>query len=72
MKAEVRSGQIVLGNDFEASEGAPACLTYHRLVGNYWANDAFLIRGHFEATGRLIPEKSSVTADLRMTEAWDL
>jgi hypothetical protein len=38
-------------------EGAPGCLTYHRLVGNYWANDAFIIRGHFDAAGRLIPEK---------------
>jgi hypothetical protein len=32
-------------------------LTYHRLVGNYRANDTFLIRGHFDAAGRLVPEK---------------
>ena len=37
--------------------GAPACLTYHRPVGNYLINSAFLLRGHFDGAGRLIPEK---------------
>ena len=47
---------IALESELDTSEGAPACLTYHRLIGNYRANDAFLIRGHFDAAGRLIPE----------------
>jgi hypothetical protein len=57
VRAELRRDQILIGSEIQTSEGAPACLTYHRLVGNYWANDAFLIRGHFDAAGRLIPEK---------------
>jgi hypothetical protein len=48
---------ITVDSDIEAVDGAPACLTYHRLIGNYWANDTFLIRGHFAAAGRLVPEK---------------
>jgi hypothetical protein len=57
VETEVGSDQITLESDFEASQGAPACLTYHRLVGNYRANDAFLIRGHFDKASRFIPEK---------------
>lgn len=53
----VREDYIDVGSDIESSYGAPACLTFHRLVGNYVANDAFLIRGHFDTKGRLIPEK---------------
>lgn len=48
---------IDITSDVAPLEGAPACLAYHRLIGNYRANDAFLIRGHFDAAGRLIPEK---------------
>lgn len=57
VEAAVRRDHIAIHSDVETSEGAPACLTYHRLVGNYRANDAFLIRGHFGTKGRLIPEK---------------
>jgi len=48
---------ITIESEVETSEGAPACLTYHRLVGNYFGNDAFHIRGHFDSTGKLVPEK---------------
>jgi hypothetical protein len=58
-RAQVTVGptHIAVASDLEAIEGAPACLTYHRLLGNYLANDTFLIRGHFDAAGRLVPEK---------------
>lgn len=59
---------IDLGADMSPAEGAPACLTYHRLVGNYRANDTFIIRGHFDPAGRVIPERVvgfSGTADDR-------
>ena len=56
-QATVRPTHIAVESDVETIEGAPACLTYHRLIGNYLANDAFLIRGHFDAAGRLVPEK---------------
>lgn len=57
VQATLRRDQIAFEREILTSEGAPACLTYHRLIGNYWANDAFLIRGHFDAAGKLIPEK---------------
>jgi hypothetical protein len=56
-QATVRRDHIAIDSELEPGEGAPACLTYHRLIGNYRANDAFIIRGHFDAAGRLIPEK---------------
>ena len=56
-QATVRRDHIGIGSDVETSEGAPACLTYHRLVGDHRANDAFIIRGHFDERGNLIPEK---------------
>jgi hypothetical protein len=52
-----RPDHIVVGSPVKASEGAPACLTYHRLLGNYKGNDTFMIRGHFDASGKMIPEK---------------
>lgn len=57
VQAKFDKDQIVIESDIEREEGAPACLTYHRLVGNYTANDTFLIRGHFDAAGGLVPEK---------------
>ena len=59
MRAQATVGptSIALDSDVEAVEGAPACLTYHRLIGNYSGNDTFLIRGHFDGAGRLVPEK---------------
>lgn len=56
-RATVERDHIRIEGGPEAPDGAPACLTYHRLVGNYRANDAFLIRGHFDGKGRLIAEK---------------
>lgn len=55
--AEVRPDRIRISPELVTHDGAPACLTYHRLVGNYRANDAFLIRGHFDAAGGLVPER---------------
>jgi hypothetical protein len=57
VQATVRPDHIAIDSNLEPSEGAPACLTYHRLIGKYRANDAFIIRGHFDAAGRLVPEK---------------
>jgi hypothetical protein len=57
VEATIGRDHIEIESELEPSEGAPACLTYHRLIGNYRANDAFIIRGHFDAAGRLIPEK---------------
>jgi hypothetical protein len=57
VQATVKSSHIMFANEVDTREGAPACLTYHRLRGNYLSNDAFLIRGHFDAVGNLIPEK---------------
>jgi len=57
VQADVRRDHIEIESDIQTNEGAPACLTYHRLVGNYWANDTFLVRGHFDTAGKLIPEK---------------
>lgn len=57
VRATVERDHIVIESGPEPAEGAPACLTYHRLIGNYRANDAFIIRGHFDAEDTLIPEK---------------
>jgi hypothetical protein len=57
VQAIVKRDHITFECEIRAQAGAPACLTYHRLVGNYLANDAFLLRGHFDGAGRLIPEK---------------
>jgi hypothetical protein len=57
VRATVERDHIAIECGPEPSEGAPACLTYHRLIGNYRSNDAFIIRGHFDARGSLIPEK---------------
>ena len=32
-------------------------LAYHQLTGNYRSNDAFLVRGHLDASGALVPER---------------
>ena len=57
VQATVSRETIAVESDVATSERAPACLTYHRLVGNYLGNDAFHIRGHFDSAGRLVPEK---------------
>lgn len=56
-QATVKRDHIGVETNLEASSGAPVCLTYHRLIGDHRANDAFIIRGHFDEMGRLIPEK---------------
>ncbi|HET8568958.1 MAG TPA: pyridoxamine 5'-phosphate oxidase family protein [Candidatus Limnocylindria bacterium] len=57
VQAAVRPDRIDVSCCLQTVEGAPACLTYHRLIGNYRGNDAFLIRGHFDAAGGLVPER---------------
>jgi hypothetical protein len=57
VQATVRRGHVEIFSDIETEDGAPACLTFHRLIGNYSSNDTFLMRGYFDASGRLIPEK---------------
>lgn len=57
VEATLCPDHVAIVGGFAAQDGAPACLTYHRLVGNYRANDAFIIRGHFNTAGRLIPER---------------
>jgi len=57
VQANVKDDHITFESAIQAQAGAPACLTYHRLVGNYLANDAFILRGHFDDANRLIPEK---------------
>jgi hypothetical protein len=54
---DLQPSHITIGAGLQPQDGAPACLTYHRLIGNYQANDTFLIRGHFDGAGRLVPEK---------------
>jgi hypothetical protein len=39
------------------TEGAPVSLTFHQLTGNYRSNDAFLVRGHLDEVGTLVPER---------------
>lgn len=51
------ASMIRLDGSVEAVEGAPACLTYHRLIGNYRANDTFIIRGHLKSRTTFAPEK---------------
>ena len=67
----VKHDAIEIGNTVETSEGAPASLTYHRLIGNYKANDSFLIRGHFDKAGRLVPEKVVGFGGTGTIAAWD-
>lgn len=49
--------RIMLDRTVASVDGAPASLTYHQLTGNYRSNDAFLVRGHLDAGGTLIPER---------------
>ena len=57
VEASLQPDHVDIRSELATVEGAPACLTFHRLIGNYRANDSFLIRGHFDAAGRLIPER---------------
>jgi hypothetical protein len=55
--ATMSRDRIVLGPTFAWAEGAPVSLTFHQLTGNYRSNDAFLVRGHLDEHGTLIPER---------------
>jgi hypothetical protein len=55
--ATMSRDRIVLGPTFACAEGAPVSLTFHQLTGNYRSNDAFLVRGHLDEHGTLIPER---------------
>lgn len=55
--ATMHRDRIVLDGTVESVEGAPVSLAYHQLTGNYRSNDAFLVRGHLDATGALVPER---------------
>jgi hypothetical protein len=59
VRATVARDHIVLSGEIETREGAPAGLTFHRQSNNWVlpSNDAFLIRGHFDARGNLVPER---------------
>lgn len=57
VSATHRGDTIEIGGGIPAEVGAPACLTYHRLAGNYRANDSFIIRGHLRSTTEFVPEK---------------
>ncbi len=82
VQVAVRPDRIELVSGPTTVEDAPVCLTFHRLIGNYRANDAFVIRGHLDGAGRLIPERLlgyGGTADdrgigslklLRMMKTW--
>lgn len=49
--------RIVLDRTVAWAEGAPVSLTFHQLTGNYRSNDAFLVRGHLDEHGTLVPER---------------
>jgi hypothetical protein len=51
------NGVMRLEGGVDADEGAPACLTFHRLAGNYSSFDTFIIRGHLESRTTFAPEK---------------
>jgi hypothetical protein len=49
--------RVLLDRTVACVEGAPVSLTFHQLTGNYRSNDAFLVRGHLDASGALVPER---------------
>lgn len=49
--------RILLDRTVVWTEGAPVSLTFHQLAGNYRSNDAFLVRGHLDERGALVPER---------------
>lgn len=57
VQATIERDRIRIKGGVLTSEGAPASLTYHRIAANMMSNDSFMIRGHFDAGGNLIPEK---------------
>ena len=57
VNAKIEAQRMTIAIDVSADEGAPACLTWHRMAGDMMSNDAFLIRGHFDGAGHVVPEK---------------
>jgi hypothetical protein len=57
VQATLERERVVIQNGIATSEGAPASLTYHRVAADMMSNDSFMIRGHFDADGNLVPEK---------------
>ncbi|RLT39029.1 MAG: hypothetical protein DWI57_10975 [Chloroflexi bacterium] len=57
VRAGVEAQRVTISGGVEAEAGAPACLTWHRMAADMMSNDAFLIRGHFDSQGNVIPEK---------------
>lgn len=55
--ATLQRDRIVLQGAVTSAEGAPVSLTFHQLTGNYRSNDAFMVRGHLDAAGALVPER---------------
>lgn len=55
--ASYENSVMRLEGGVDAAEGAPACLTYHRLAGNYSSFDTFIVRGHLESPTMFVPEK---------------
>lgn len=57
VEATLEPERVTVRHAVPASEGAPACLLYHRTAADLMTNDNFMIRGHFDGAGHLIPEK---------------
>lgn len=55
--ARLEGDRIVLGGAVAAAPGAPASLTFHWVRGNHKSSSSFMIRGHFDEAGRLVPER---------------
>lgn len=55
--AELGKDRIALSEAIPADPGAPACLTFHKVRGNHRSSSAFMIRGHFDDAGQLVPER---------------
>jgi len=55
--AHLEPQRVTIADGVPAEAGAPACLTWHRVADDMMTNDAFLIRGHFDGAGHVIPEK---------------
>ena len=55
--AQLGNDRITLAETIPAAPGAPASLTFHWVKGNHRASSAFMIRGHFDREGQLVPER---------------
>lgn len=55
--AHIDGDRIALGEAVTAMPGAPAALTFHKVRGNHRSSSSFMIRGHLDGAGRLVPER---------------